>query len=377
MELITIDRTNYTTGSIVNDIDSFLWVERYLDPGEFKIVCDPTPALRTQLALGTFVSHVDTPEVMIVENHEIKETFGQTPKLEVTGRSLDCFLEKRIVSTTQSAFNQTTGNAIDYQYNAYPAAQGSYLLNQFLTGSILYADNVVPNVNVIVDTNAPTTPAFQNSIKKGENLAKVVIDILKVGNLGIRFERPMRDKTGTPIHHYNATTDPNATKMALYIHTGVDRSGTVSFFYDSGDIKDARYFWSNKEELNYIHGSTYYVTWDEKRDGATKTGWDNKTGYVDVTAVNVKPVTLADAAFQQEAIKQKAQELLANASQLTLMEATISPNAKYAYRKDYIVGDTVYVVGNYGVSSKMRVIENVESQDETGYSSYPTLGSIS
>jgi hypothetical protein len=55
------------------------------------------------------------------------------------------------------------------------------------------------------------------------------------------------------------------------------------------------------------------------------------------------------------------------------MEATISKNSRYAYRKDYIVGDIVYVVGNYGVSQKMRVIENVEVQDATGSFSYPTL----
>jgi len=381
MDVITLDpstyTTNYTNGGIVTDVDSVLWVERFLEPGEFKIVCDPTPKIRAQLALGTLVSHLDTPEVMIVENHEISEHLGSSPKLEITGRSLDSFLEKRIISNAgTTAFNQTTKESNDIQLNANPSAMALYLLNSYLTGSNLTSNNVVPNVSNILDSTIPAASAIQRSFKKGSNLHAAILDILGSVDLGMRFERPMRDKNGAFIHHYDSVNDPNALKMALYIHVGTDRSASVTFFYDAGDIQDARYLWSNKTEVNCINGSTYYIELTNYFPSTPLTGWSNKTGYVDVTKVTQVPGTLAQAAFQQAAITQEATELYAKNKSQVLMEATISKNSRYAYRKDYIVGDIVYVVGNYGVSQKMRVIENVEVQDETGSFSYPTLKAL-
>jgi len=382
MDIITIDKTNYSTGTAVNNLDSVLWVERYLEPGEFKLICEPTPALRSQLALGTFISHVDTPEVMVVENHEIRETFGSSPKLEVTGRSLDCFLEKRIISNGtapfDTPFNQTTGNAIEFSIgSSQPVDQAVYLLIAFFIGGTLTSSNVVSNVAIIKDTTIPTVTATENSYKRGTNLHKAVFELLQGSKLGIRFERPMRDKAGVPIHHYDSVADPNALKMALYLHSGVDRSATVSFFYDSEDIKDARYFWSNKNELNLLEACTYYSRTLTYRGGVTTTAWNNKTGYVDVTEINTKWAgNPTEFVRQASVLNQRTAEAFGASDVVTLMEATISPNAKYSYRDHYIVGDLVYVVGNYGVSSKMRVIENVEAWDETGYTSYPTLGPV-
>jgi hypothetical protein len=43
------------------------------------------------------------------------------------------------------------------------------------------------------------------------------------------------------------------------------------------------------------------------------------------------------------------------------------------FRVDYNIGDIVYVVGDYGVSQKMRVTEYAEILDENGSSAFPTL----
>jgi hypothetical protein len=377
MDIMTLDKTTYASGAIINNLDSVLWVERYLEPGEFKIICDPTSKLRSKLALGTFISHTNTTEVMVVENHQITESFGASPKLEVTGRSLDCFLEKRVISVAGTpAFNQTTKESNDIQVNGNPSAVVLYLLSAYFIGSTLTSNNVVPNVSIIVDTTIPTASTIQRSFKKGAGLHQALLDILGSSDLGIRFERPLRDKNGTALHHYNNVTDPTASNLAVYIHAGVDRSSTISFLYGAGDIQEAKYFWSNKTELNCINGSTYYVELTNYFPSTPKTGWDNKTGYADVTQVNQVPSTLGAIGFQQAAITQEATELYSKTKSKVLMEATVSRVSRYAYREDYIVGDLVYVVGNYGVASKMRVVENVESQDEFGYNSHPTLKAL-
>lgn len=387
MDIVTLDKSTYTPTEVVEDLDSILWVERYLEPGEFKIVCDPTPLLRQKLALGTFISHLDTTEVMIIENHDISETFGTSPKLEVTGRSLDSFLEKRIVALKQqSAFRKSAGKdpeANDYQMvSDLLWVQVYYLLVGFLTAGTFSPDQNLPNISVIIDTNVLgiTADAKAKSIKKGEVLSTVVIDMLQSKNLGIRFERPMRDKNGNFMHHYDPTTDPNGLKMSLYIHGGTDRSQNVIFYYDSGDLRDARYFWSVQEEINAVHGSTYYAYKTNYASTQIPTGWDQKMAYLDLTEINQNPADagtpqqiLAQTLFQLEAIDQRSESILESKKKSTLLEATIAPNSSYKYRTHYLVGDTVYVVGNYGIASKMRVTEHAEVKDETGESSYPTL----
>ena len=57
----------------------------------------------------------------------------------------------------------------------------------------------------------------------------------------------------------------------------------------------------------------------------------------------------------------------------SLLSTNISKTTKYKFRKDYEVGDIVFVRGNHDIQTKMRVTEHVEFQDETGETGYPTL----
>jgi hypothetical protein len=67
-------------------------------------------------------------------------------------------------------------------------------------------------------------------------------------------------------------------------------------------------------------------------------------------------------------------EALAQQSNVAITNAKISSSSQtYKYRTDYNVGDIVSVRGDYNTSARMRVIEHVEIEDETGESSYPTL----
>lgn len=378
MDIITIDKVNYRSGTVVNNLDSVLWVERYLQPGNFKIVCDPVPELLSALALGTFISHSDTTEVMVVENHQITEKYGESVKVEISGRSLDCFLEKRIVSIAGTmAFNTTTGNANEFIVNSNPATCASFIILGFMFLGYTSSNNNISNVSLIIDSSIPTGSNTERSIKKGSNLYKEVYEILKGADLGIRFERPAYTYGSSPIHHYDTVNDPSGLKMALYIHAGVDRSSSVLFDYNSGDIESAKYLWSNKDEINFINAATSYAETITARDTPAATGWANKTGFVDVTSINTKVAGNATELTRQASVlAQRTADEFAQTKVKIFMEPTISKNTRYVYRTNYLVGDIVYAIGNYGISQKMRVIENIESQDKSGYVSYPVLAAL-
>ena len=107
MDIFTLEhvRSSYKNGASVNGLRKKQWVERYLEPGEFTLIGEPTDQLREQLAIGTLISHIDTKEVMIVEDHTIEERSGSAPIFTITGRSLDSFAESRVVTDNSMGFN--------------------------------------------------------------------------------------------------------------------------------------------------------------------------------------------------------------------------------------------------------------------------------
>jgi len=61
--------TKMEQGVFVNGLLSKMWVERYRQAGEFRFTAKASSGVREQLPLGAFISHTDTHEIMVVDNH--------------------------------------------------------------------------------------------------------------------------------------------------------------------------------------------------------------------------------------------------------------------------------------------------------------------
>ncbi len=85
----------------ITGIDSVSWIERYREPGEFEINGRLSSGLKTFLPLQSLISHVNTMEIMIVENREITEEIDSDPTIKITGRSFETYLQHRIVGQNQ------------------------------------------------------------------------------------------------------------------------------------------------------------------------------------------------------------------------------------------------------------------------------------
>ena len=82
------DPTVLEVGASINGATSIMWTERYSDPGEFEIVAPLSSGLLQFLPLGTIISHTNTLEAMIVENHNIKDEEDVDPIVSITGEAL-------------------------------------------------------------------------------------------------------------------------------------------------------------------------------------------------------------------------------------------------------------------------------------------------
>jgi hypothetical protein len=365
MDVMVIDRTTYKNGEVIrrNAYKSLLWVERYLDPGEFKIIATPSDYLIKKLYRGALITHVDTREVMIVENHQIKDKKTATPTLTISGRSLDSFLENRMaVLNNQAVAN--SGTKENNLYNLFPAnswEQARLLIRDhiFSTFQLLSAMDNLPNVTVVSTVSGNETEQLERIIKRGQ-LDKAVREILALSGSGLKIMRPIGGET----------------LLQFVIHQGVDRTNDILFSYDAGDIEEAEYLWSNKKRYNGALIAGQYYSYVLRPTGVT--GYDVRMLYVDASDYDVSPVnkTTLQLEAMDKVLKNIGLTEMGPQQDAEIVDATISSTTKYKYRTDYEVGDLVYLSGNYGVNAPMRVTEFAESEDEDGYSGIPTLSSI-
>jgi hypothetical protein len=353
------DPTTLDQGEQINYLTKTMWVERYAAPGEFKFESQLSNGLKEFLPIGTLVSHADTLEVMIVENHEIKESEQEDPAIVATGRSFVSYLENRIVGTT-NARSPAGGNlktpyllTADYTWN-----QIVTLINDFIANPTWPNDSLVGVVASALVSG--TGMSVERPVEFGSLLERV-LDILKVDDLGIRTVRKNTFGIGS------------STNTLLQVYKGIDRSAKIFFSWKSGDLSSVGYLFSNKNDKNSVIVVGQYVV-VAVDTGPTK--YDRRIMMVDGSDIDghlgASPAGSDITKIVQD-MTTLGQMALAAQNSITISTSDISETSPYQFRRDYDIGDLVTLDGNYGQIGVFRVTEYAEIEDETGESGHPTL----
>lgn len=359
-------------GQYINGINNVTWIERYREPGEFTIKGPVSSRLRTFLPLGTLISHIDTLEVMMVENHEIDEKVSDSePEIVVTGRSLDAWLEQRIVGEDVETYvfggHRLYTFLVDYRLEYNTSWEQTRILIDSHIGALtnLTSENEIPGFIAVSNQQHIGPSTTQTRVMKRQNLHRAVMELLAVDDFGLKIARP------NPMNVIPARTE-------FRIHNGFDMSGQVVFSHVAGDLQNARYFWSNKAlKTDYYAVSTFV----QLRSQSPATGFVRRTLYVDASDLDshLSDEDLGDGDIMStlgDATDVRGQQMIRMHTDRAILSTDISKTTSYQFRRDYDVGDLVTVNGNYDVSTVMRVTEHVEFQDENGENGYPTLSAL-
>lgn len=358
------DPTKMEQGEIINGISKKLWIERYREAGEFAFTTSANSGVKEVLPIGSFVSHQDTTEIMIVENHEIKDEKGKEAELVITGRGYESFLENRIVGSNKVF--PVSGTMTDYSIAiGYLADQIVNLINEHIQPvSLIDDNNAIPYLEVISTVTPSTGTNVARTIKRGP-LYNRVVELLAIDNLGIKVYRP------GPTNPLGSTS----AEVVFVIHQGVDKSATVVISNDSGEIETADYLWSNKKVKNAVLVTGKWVETALVYSGTVE--YDRRWMYVEASDIDQgysSAPSGSDLTDVQNAMWQRANEALMSQKEIALAKADVNKQViSSVYRTDYNVGDLVLVAGAYDPPTKMRVTEYVEIEDETGEGGYPTL----
>lgn len=338
-------------GDFINNLTSKLWVERYSDLGEFSIEAPLATGLKTFLPLGTLISQVDSKELMIVENHNINDQKEENPIITVSGRSFPGYLDNRIIGSDMARASSTLAPYI--LSSALSWNQIKTLIDDHIhfTG----ADDKVEWIQADESVSAiGGEETIDRTIKPG-GLWQEVKKLLAVDDLGIK------------------TVRNSEAVSTIEIYRGVDRSNSVMFSWNNGDLESAEYLFSQQTEKNaaLVVGTYIWLVVDDVEEG-----YERRFMLVDAADADSfigEVPTGAGLIYTLAVLAQRGREALRNQSQTSITQADISPTTRYQYRRDFNVGDLVTIDGNFNELAVMRITEYAEVEDENGYVGHPTL----
>jgi hypothetical protein len=351
--------TILTEGRMIQNAKSIMWTERYREPGEFEIVGQLSSGLREFLPIGTLISHADTLEVMFVENHEIDEDENSDPIIKITGRSLEAYLENRIVGSNGI---RAHSNITEYILAGnYTWLQIAVLINDHVNGNLYPDDNFINIVTTSIVTGAGIVEP--RNIRPDE-LHKTVLSLLEIDDLGIKVIRR---------NTFNAPNGSSA-QTVFCIHKGTDKSNSVIFSWKARDLDKLDYLWSDKKSKNSAMVIGRYVNTFVDTPGVIH--YNRRTMIVNADDIDGNLSAMPSGAQLTDIVnkmKVRGNQALHSQDRITITRADISDISQYHYRRDFNMGDLVTLDGNFGQIAVMRVVEYVEIQDENGETGHPTF----
>lgn len=354
-------------GEMINGIRTARWVERYRDAGEFELTAPVSSGLRDFLPIGTIISHIDTPEAMIVETHEIDEDVeDHEPEIIISGSSLETWLKQRSVGANTEADGGLIVFLSDYTL-PYDVTweQAERLISRHIveggggTPLINTGDEALGFQPIAMQQHIGTSNPATRIVRRG-NLYDRVIELLEIDDFGIKVVRPN-------------LVDGNPPFTQFRIHNGFDRRDSVIFSHVAGDLKKTKYLWSDKN----LKTDAYIVsTFNEVRVNSAAQGYNRRILYVDASDLDSQETDWPTGPDRAQIIANmyiRGIDAILRRRSDAILRTDVSLTTRYKFRQHYDVGDLVTVNGNYNTSSIMRVAEHVEFQDENGESGYPTL----
>lgn len=391
MDVMRLNPLTYLPDELVEGYASLVWTERQLDPSEFEMKTSKVVQTKSLIPEGSLITHLDTAEVMLVENHSIAKDSNGFPELTVSGRSITSSPEQRSLiapvfgSEWAAPHPYTTSEIVSLLLWTH-LANGSGE-DPTKTDALLAARYQIQNL-VITDSTSVSETAKTWYLEAGVLDQKVKDYLGTVTNLGLRAVRPLRqnanvvtvDTTRTASRgsiQKTFTSDVSAIRLDIY--NGVDRSrlqtenAPVVLRYDAGHIEDPSYLFSIKDYKNLAVVNSSVGVFDV---------WPNGTPPIpepeglDLRALYIDGGSKDDAQLEADFIEKITQDALIELSKHNrsiLFDAGVSILSPYKYNRDYYLGDKVTLFGEYGIEETMRVVEYVRTEDQTGDRGYPTL----
>lgn len=351
MDVYVLDRS-FKPVAVIDCYKSLIWTKRYYTCGDFELYIPADESMLQYLQPDYFLARDDDDSIMVIEDIDIQTDAESGDFFIVSGRSLESILARRVVSRQKvidssdvvqgikQLIVSQTGNGNPSSYRAFP--------NFVIDDSLTYPETLLTQFTgtVLLDAVSSICTRF-----------------------GIGFKM-------------TATRSRNSYQMTLSFYEGSEVDVTFSPEFDN--MINSKYQRDYRTYYNYVvvagegEGTDrMYVNVHQGPYGSAPpySGLNLRERFVDARNMSSNNGEISAGNYQKMLIEE-GKERLAEFGVTQTFESEIEPQMTYKYKTDYNLGDIVTVTNEYGVTAKPRIIEIIESWDESGYTVVPTFDAL-
>lgn len=344
MYVYVMDKTLKRIGLIDNYV-SVIWTSRYYQAGDFELYLPVTDEFIELLQVGNFLQTKTSNTCMIIESVNITTDIENGNYMTVSGRSVECLLERRI------AIDRTN----------YSMSLGGFM-NNLLNYNFINPNDSDRKIDIIdsditIGLDTVRTQLF------GDNIYEVIVNTCKAYGYGFRMplidgkftfqlyvgkDRTLSQKENTPAMF---SSDFENLINTSYSYS-LDTSKNIALVAGEGEGYDRRTVISYKPGISPGKGMDRYELFVDARDLTSKNQDGSEIGVTE---------------YGSMLFWRGVEKLSEYANSATYDgECTNFP--------DYVeLGDIVQIKNEFGMTATSRVIEIIESDSTSGYTKIPTF----
>lgn len=352
MDIYVLDK-NFEVVRVIDEYISVIWTTRYYTYGDFELYLGARKDLIEDLKYGYYlvreqdISGDEYHNVMIIYNREMVTDEETGDKLIITGQCLKSILRRRVMR--QMIF--TTSTTVEMN------------LWGIITQNFILPDRPERVIDIKTGTDHIINDYTMNSQITGGTVSDAFYDICQTYGYGY----DMYIKGGD---------------FYLYIFEGEDRSYdqdtnphvVFSPEFDnliSCDYKEMREDYAN---VAYVFGEGEGKYRKYSIQGSAS-GLDRFELWVDARNASSNDGEISDTEYRKQ-LRQDGMDALAEHKAMATFEGNILNAVNYELGVDYFLGDIVQIENSYDLSVRARIIEVIESEDETGKQIIPTFSEM-
>ena len=342
---IYILNTSLERIGLIDSFSSIIWTNRYYDCGDFELYLAATVELIDILREDYYLIREDNEEnAMIIESVQISTDVENGNYLTVKGRCLKSILYRRII------WNQTSINGLLELGIAT-------LLNENVINP-LASERKISN---FINRNTLSTNIIVSAQFTGDNLGETIASLCLNYGIGWDIKLNLEEKRFEFILYKGTDRSYNQQEIPWVVFSNeYENLLTSNYTMDKSNYKNVCKVAGEGEGLlrKYVsvgnaEGLERYELYADARDISTNDG----------------EITLDE--YNQQ-LTEKGLEQLAETVTTENFEGEII-DYTYNYGDDYYLGDIVEVINDYGMEAITRIIEVIESEDESGIYTIPTF----
>lgn len=396
MEVQILDQ-KFQTQAIIDAFESFIWTDRYNKPGDFEIYMPISKAPMEYVKRDNYIWIKDSDRLQVIEDIEIETDSEDGDHLKITGRTLESFLDRRIV------YKSTTING---------SLQSG--IQQLLNENAINPSDTnrkIPGLRFIWNNDSRLDDYTITATFLGDNLLKILEDYGKLYDVGFRIIFNEENTSFDFSLYCGEDRSYDQEKNPWVVFSAAYNNLVGSNYFESfANLKTAAVITSQADEI-------YGIGIVEINGRPNMTGLNRRELYVNATDIKMPKIEVNETAISEavhkqydrnskwtekmieeeiqnrtnaayiqseiaarleldQLLKERGNEELAKTYITKSFEGEIEGTIQYIYGRDFFIGDLVQVRNRYGKEASSRITEVIRSHDANGEILTPTFTTL-